>query len=206
MSSRRTLIFVHIPKTAGTSVWAALRHARNIRLDRSHEPATKVRTTYVEKEWDNAVRATFIRNPWDRAVSLYWWWDISNKSGVGFNTWIKHGCKIRNDTIQTSGFDPLLQLPHFTDAQGNDLVNFIGRYENLQQDTEALGGLIGVEPTHLVRMQMSNRPKVDTTHGYKGPRGSAPRVPYQELFTKESAEILAEQSQEFIERFGYTFD
>ncbi len=70
------LLFVHIPRTAGTSVEEALVRAyggrnKRLRLSRKHISGKTLRKNIITKNsWDKAFKFTIIRNPWDRVVSL----------------------------------------------------------------------------------------------------------------------------------------
>ena len=57
------MIFVHISKTGGTSVEAAL----GIRHDL--HTARELISVYGEYAWDEAFTFSFVRHPWDRAYS-----------------------------------------------------------------------------------------------------------------------------------------
>lgn len=59
------VIFVHIPKTGGTSIRMSL---KGMHLLKQHRTMDEV------PEWcdiDDYFKFTFVRNPWDRILSLY---------------------------------------------------------------------------------------------------------------------------------------
>lgn len=183
------LILVHIPKTGGTSLYRAF-HTVGADITRSHDSAAVLKASYSAGEWNAAFKATFIRNPWDRAVSLFYWWNYEVISGMSFKEWIRAGAEHHREYALELGFDPLDQLGYLVDEDGNDLVQFIGRYEQLAEHAVALGKHIHAVPAPLHRMQRSSRPD----------------VPYQAMYDSETAEMLADRTRPFIERFGYTFD
>ncbi|MFO8053169.1 MAG: sulfotransferase family 2 domain-containing protein [Candidatus Omnitrophota bacterium] len=65
-------IFLHIPKTAGSSVAATLKRNlnKNDLLLCPHTKAVRLKLTAKDK-WKDYFKFTFVRNPWDRMVSAY---------------------------------------------------------------------------------------------------------------------------------------
>ncbi len=174
------IIFAHIPKTGGTTLFRALSNG-GADVRRSHDPAYRLKPTYLD--WETTFRFTLVRNPWDRAVSWYYWQNIS----LSFNDWIRGGCK--HDP--SLGVNPLDQLQYFTDPEtGEDLVNSIGMFEGLQFYVDFLVKKLGIKTVSLNHYQPSCRPA----------------VPYQELYESDTPEILADNTRAFIERFNYDFD
>ncbi|NHK32400.1 MAG: sulfotransferase family protein [Asgard group archaeon] len=71
----RKLIFVHIPKTAGTSVKKAL----NLSIETaSHEPPTLL---VHKKTWENYFSFTIVRHPVERLLSSYYYHTNKNYTG-----------------------------------------------------------------------------------------------------------------------------
>ena len=173
-------IFVHIPKTGGTSVYNAL---QSTKLHRSHERAVVLRSSYID--WNSHFSFTIIRNPWDRAVSWYYWMDIGDREHLSFHDWICVGCPTHH-----SDFDPIDQLAYFVDAAGNDLVQYIGRFEDLNGTVQILSNRMNYSYGLLEHWQRSKRP-----HG-----------PYQQFYNARTSELLANHTRSFIERFGYTYE
>ena len=72
ISTRHRCIFVHIPKTAGTSVEAALGwFTEYTRGAQDHRSIRKLREAITPDEFCTYFKFTFVRNPWDRVVSWY---------------------------------------------------------------------------------------------------------------------------------------
>ena len=65
------VIFIHIPRTAGTSVEKAFvgKDWFNIDVSTKHIYASTARDYYAEF-WDEYFKFSIVRNPWDRMLSL----------------------------------------------------------------------------------------------------------------------------------------
>jgi hypothetical protein len=126
-------LFLHIPKTGGTSVRTALGmgpipyHVRALWL-RQRCP-----------EAFNKFSFAFVRNPWDRMVSYFYY-------QRGYD-WERHG---RFDQVHM-----VQQVKFIMDEAGNPLVDFIGRFENLAEDFDTICGKIGIETPPLQHLNRS---------------------------------------------------
>src|SRR4051794_5934186 len=72
LSRQRKFLFVHIQKTAGSSLREALQAALPD-LETflgTHDHAAWARP-HLGEDWDGYFKAAFVRNPWDRLVSWY---------------------------------------------------------------------------------------------------------------------------------------
>jgi len=80
ISHEHKIIFIHVPKAAGTSITETLRMD-----DAGHHPAQYYGLKYPS-QWKRYNKFTVVRNPWDRMVSNYeyarldksYWHDASN--------------------------------------------------------------------------------------------------------------------------------
>ncbi|MGK7939871.1 MAG: sulfotransferase family 2 domain-containing protein [Crocosphaera sp.] len=85
-----------------------------------------------------------------------------------------------------------LQTSYLTDSwkgkengEGEILVDFVGKYENLQQDFNTVCEKVGLPQLNLIH------------------HGATTHRPYHRLYTKKMAEIMYQHSSLDIERFGY---
>lgn len=184
----RPLIFVHIPKTAGSSI------ARALNLS-APSPAFGIEKHYPAKEicricghdiWNEAFRFTCVRNPWARLFSHY---NYRTNRGVtsqkgrnwDFNAWGKAVLgqrKLRNFRPQVEWIDV---------EPGYEEIDRIIRFENLEEEMKAIGNLLGqrIELPHLLKSgSVSN---------------------YTEIYDGELRDMVSHIFAGDIERFGYKF-
>ena len=92
----RRLIFIHIPKNAGTSIIGSM-GVENIFIDKTID---EYKEHYVEY-WDNYKKFTVIRDPIDRFISAYKCWRMCLSHGSQ-----RHGkddnCAGNNGSITTA--------------------------------------------------------------------------------------------------------
>src|SRR6056297_512778 len=85
ISQKHKVIFVHIPKTAGSSIcdWLDIEQSpqnlfRNGYLENEsfalqHLPISEIKTRIQSKQWQNYFKFTVVRNPIDRLISTFKW-------------------------------------------------------------------------------------------------------------------------------------
>lgn len=140
ISASHKFIFIHIPKTAGTTLTSAFTASFGNDLfpsrARVHESA--IVTKNQTKEWDSYFSCAFIRNPWDRLVSLYT--SRPDLNTMSFNEYL------HNDIVSQSSYV----------MDNNDiLVNVIGRFESLQDNYQFICQMTGVSPLTLPHLNPS---------------------------------------------------
>lgn len=143
-------IFIHIPKTGGTSIRTALGLPKT---GRAHIPWYIYYQANPEK-FDNYFKFSFIRDPIERTYSAYKYLhqggnlkkdqNISEeiRSYLSFSNFVKHGLK--------NGFflHHILFIPqsHFIcDHSGHVKVNFLGQTDNLDIDASLVLKYLGVK-------------------------------------------------------------
>jgi len=82
-----------------------------------------------------------------------------------------------------------LQSDYLIDLHGNVIVDFIGRYERLQEDFDEVCRRIGIPAPPLPHK-----------------RKAQDRKDYRSYYTAETAELVAQRFKRDIEMFGYRFD
>ncbi|RLA18258.1 MAG: sulfotransferase [Gammaproteobacteria bacterium] len=200
ISHQHHFVFLHLPKTAGTSIEVALglRYGRTGGWDPNSceiVGETKHHVVPAAIPQDYTV-FTFVRNPWDRILS-YYMFRREPRNAKRRN--------IHPDERRISFRDWLLRLDEFrryrrinaaftiaVDNQSRiigDLPQFVGRFENLTEDLNIICERVGVEPTALSNVN----PTVHKTEAYAY------------YYTDETRDIVARLYREDIDRFGYEF-
>ena len=126
-------IFIHVPKVAGTSIRSCFKinsYDKGVVNKRyPHSRCSEIKEYCGEKVWDEYFKFAFVRNPFDRSISFYHFHkspQYTDKAGreralsMEFKDWV--------DTNRN---------PNVTHTQSYYLdldIDYVGRYENLQND------------------------------------------------------------------------
>lgn len=179
-------IFIHINKTAGTSIGRALGMPI-----KNHMMAKEVIAKIGQDKWDSAYKFSLVRNPWDKAVSLYEYRKKKNRTdiaslGIRFSDWVKvtYGEKKDFSYYEVRGFQP--QVDWLKDNDGKISIDFIGKFESINTDFDQIRKVIG-EGTELPHLNASKR------------------TGYRSYYDDETRAIIAHWFREDIEVFGYEF-
>ena len=203
ISDSLRFVFVHIPRTGGTSVEVALAaHARrpigrtahgNTVLPHKHDTALEIRAL-LGSEWERYFRFSIVRNPWERMLSDYHFF-----RSVGPQLYPEFSAReqrLADDALrlpldawlaQNAETLRMCQLDYLTDTQGELLVNYVCRLENLEADFAEVCRKIGVE----VALPWLNQ----TQH-----------PPVESAYSATSAELVRRYCALDIVHFGYCFD
>ncbi len=210
ISQSHSFAFIHVPKTAGSSVFLALRHYAThpdlhwanrwltrvgVRVNhfapwpytkfRPHSPAAVLQAWLPENVFDGLYKFGFVRNPWDLLVS--YWHFIRRKPGHKRHRRVMSLPSFAHYVEYEIRRGSFSQVGMLCDREGRLLVDFVGHYESLETDFDLISRRIGV---------VANLPKVNA-----GTRGD-----YRELYTPALADRVSEAYAADIERFGYTFE
>lgn len=149
----REIIFLHVPKTGGTSL------ARSFGLQHGHVPATRFQTRDPDR-FAQAFKFAFVRDPVDRVYSSFNYLRTAiglNKSRdvrwsetylaryQDFGSFVEalRDRKVRRPIMEWSHFRPMhcwLCSP----GEKSPMIDFIGRFESLLEDTQTLGKTLGL--------------------------------------------------------------
>lgn len=171
-SPSHQFIFVHIYKTAGESVMAALRKYcpvymrnryvrksvqvlpgvaqpvldwREALVNRQHMTAEQIRHVMPADLFDQAVKFAFVRNPWD--------WQVSEYSYARESVAHPHHEQVRafgdfdRYIRHKCENDTRLQCSFIYDKAGERLVQHIGRFETLRDDFKRICTALGLDET-----------------------------------------------------------
>jgi hypothetical protein len=203
VSNRNHFIFVHIFKTAGTSIRRALRrHAMPVwkepanhvlkRIGISqfgpdpypdHMTASELITQTSLESFNAKFSFAFVRNPWDWELSHYKYilkkprhqFHAEVKCLGGFSEYVRWRCDGRF-RLQSS----------FLIHEGQRVVDFVGRFENLDADFEKVAQRLSIS-SKLKRLNQTRR------------------TIYQQHYDTKTTELVAAAYQADIVEFGYEF-
>jgi hypothetical protein len=194
-------MFVHIPRTGGTSMEIALGLHGDYREEntasmfgRIKSPDLKRRdyaTDYLQhltaadlrrllpEEFQRYFRFAFVRNPWERMVSVYCYHRKVTGEGTSFNEFL--------DQTENRQRNHLLPQHAFVfDESGECLVDFLGRFERLLTDFAEVCAALKVER--------------ELPHIYAATIGD-----YRSYYDETTRSIVERRYGEDIERFRYLF-
>ena len=184
------LIYVHIPKNAGTSIARALEMPRSGGKPdiKKHYPADQIQMAIDPDLWAKAFRFCFVRNPWDRTFSHYRYrvrkGRIDEESHRdSFEAWLRYEFQERRRA--KNNLRP--QLHWIRNTEGVVDMSFIGRFERLQEDFAHICDHFQIQAS--LPHKLASHPKLD----------------YRDQYTEEMAAIVQEFFREDIEYFGYRF-
>lgn len=193
-------IFVHIPKTGGTSVEKLFDSSfygwdEKHNLWKQHCSIHQMQSLYGI-DIDNYYKFSIIRNPWDRAVSDYKWWtrpsspffDFLKSTTLEDYLLIRHGYeKINHLRDKTGRADHFYAQYSFIEIDEHNYMDRIIRFENLQQDFNIVCDEIGGR-----RQQLPHTNKTNRQH-------------YSEYYNQKTIDIVSQKYRKDIEYFNYTF-
>ena len=203
INHKHKFIFIHIPKTAGTSVEKVLFKPPKKRTTKDlwmfpnkyqtgalqHLMASHI---IQEVGWDVFFKYftfSFVRNPYDKMVSQYKYTinerpDLLRYIGISDSASFKEYIERVMVTKLHVQWDCQYK---FLYINKKCVVDFIGKFENLQEDFNIVCDKIGIP-----RQQLPHKNKSKHKH-------------YTEYYDEETKEIVAKKYAKDIEYFGYEF-
>ena len=182
-------LYLHIPRTGGISI-------KNTGFDilfiNEHKFAKDVENI------GDYFTFCFVRNPYDRFLSSYFFYKNNYKKLI-----LKHNGRNISDSIKKyknfnefcldfDNFEYNNDLQFFKqtnfvyDNAGNKLINYVGKFENLQNDWNEICKIIGINENILIKMN-------NTEHDY-----------WEKYYNSESIEIINKYFYEDFISFNYT--
>lgn len=206
VNTKYNFIFVHIPKTAGTSITSALAavpgNNANWTAKTKHESlsdfygnVSKRRPIFdriTTSQPENYFSFGFVRNPWDRMASLYRYLVEKRPraeidSVASFKDFLLQAASCESWIRGLHSLRP--QIDYFTLDDNIMKLDFLGHYEYLQEDFSSIVKSIGLAIGLPERNVSSNR-----------------LGDYKIEYDDDMIEIVASLFAEEIAYFGYSFD
>ncbi len=212
ISHKQKFIFIHIPKTGGDSVEDCLDLNRNndlfgfedsngnrysikdgLNLQEKkrliclqHLTALQIKKKIDKNIWEDYYKFTFIRNPWDKIVSHYFYIiqkrkDLQKILKINKKNTFRDYVYIIGKTKRVSQ-----QKNYIFDDQNKNIIDFVGRFENLEKDFQKVCDKIKVKA-------VLKKTNISTHKNYK------------EYYTSETRNIVKNLFNDDIELFKYKF-
>ena len=185
---KRDFVFIHIPKTAGTSMTKIFGEAFQ-----KHNTAKEVIDIIGKEKWNEVYKFSVVRNPWDKVHSWYKFRVKLNQSKmrtrpISFKDWVACTYGEPKDPYyyyRAKNFMP--QVDWLKDDRGVIDLDRIIRFENLQEGFNKVAEEVGIS---------AQLPHINKTR----------ETDYRDFYDRETKEIIAKWFREDIETFDYSFD
>lgn len=212
VSSKYPLIFLHIPKCAGTSLCNMLQIPKD---NRGHGNYSELKHRINPEIWNSHKKFTVVRNPFDRIVSTYayrkqkkydcqffkkdmygnpleddytfedWFWNLDVHLHFGMHATV-HSKNLHWPSNMTSSYDLIL------DNNNEISIDYIARFENLNDDLKII-----FDDLNLKLPEMSKQNKSKHKH-------------YSEYFKCKTGESIKEMIYDIFKKdfdaFGYEYE
>lgn len=195
---RLRCIFVHIPKAAGMSVCRSLFG----NLAGGHTSIAQYQLIFPKKKFDRYFKFTVVRNPWDRLFSAYRFLTSGGMNDADrrfaathlapyrdFEDFVLNGLR-RREVLEYFHFRPqhtFLTTPHERDPA----VDFVGFYENLENDFSYIAGRLFAGQT---------RPLLHANR-----TGGSQESDYRKAYTPKMRDAVAGVYEGDVKMLGYAF-
>lgn len=216
LSLKYNFLFIHIAKTGGTSIRAALQryrwrdpasiplfltsrlsHASGHRLGVKfprHARAIAAQEMLPHELYQRLFKFAYVRNPWDLQVSSYHHIRRERphlmahiQDFESFLDWKLDPERPYQYHVDTS---VQLQSDYLSDLHGNLIVDYVGHYENLADDFREICRRIDIAPPPLPHKRKASDRERD----------------YRDYYNDRTAELVARHFRRDIDVLGYRFD
>jgi hypothetical protein len=143
--------------------------------------------TVTKQQYNSYFKFTIVRNPWSRAFS--WYINVMRDDIHLKNYGVTTDLSFKEFLLQFAGKKMLRsQIYWLKSFNGSIPLDYIGRFENLQEDIHEI----------FKRLKMEN---VSLPHILNSPKDD-----YRKYYDNETNDIILNFYKEDIDAFGYTFD
>jgi sulfotransferase famil protein len=207
ISDTHQFIFVHIRKAAGSSIRDTLEpisiqkptdtiskiKSRILKIEkdyhhfafRQHSDINIVKRIMPENLFESYFKFAFVRNPWKRLISEYEF--IKRRPDHGRHKKLMKMTFSDYILYQAKRFDAH-QINMLADKNGKLQMDFIGKFENLQEDWNFICNKLGIE-----NKELSHRKK-------------AAKVDYDNYYNEENKQLVEQIWNRDIKAFEYNYD
>ena len=154
-------------------------------IKHGHISTQQIKAALPNQQWQDYFKFAFVRNPYDRFVSVC---AFLNRKNPQFHdnalSWMKLAIE-RPMFLQRVLVRP--QSQQLFDVDGQNELNYVGRYETLQQSMDEILGILKLAP---IQLKVRNRSQHSS---------------YRDYYDSSLRDWVAEYYQEDLQRFGYRF-
>lgn len=198
ISHKHKIIFIHIPKTGGTSIenTMGIGNKKNIfdknvlfgrdkNYEAQHLFSSEIKKIVGKPIYNSYFKFSFVRNPFSRLVSDYSW---SKYRNMNFEEFInKKVIPSKNRILYKDPYRHFKSQHKFIiDNSGKITVNFIGKFENLTNDFKKLCKIFNL--------------KLDLPHTNKSNHKN-----YKQYYNRRTKNIVESIYKKDLELFNYNF-
>ncbi|MGC1273666.1 MAG: sulfotransferase family 2 domain-containing protein [Planctomycetaceae bacterium] len=205
LSRQKDFLFIHIPKTGGNSIQSILQKYSEDQITiekpyqdgverfqvrspdlptRKHSPLRDYRKLLGSERIRSLFKFAVVRSPWDRLVSSYF---SPHRGNTEWNR--DEFVALVNESPSMVSFLDSRNLPSLVNPflRPRVDVDFVIRFENLQEDFDRVCDRLGI-------------PREQLPH-----RNQSSRKPYQEYYDGELRELVGKHYADDVWAFGYEF-
>ena len=204
VDEKRDFIYIHIPKTAGNSIRATMQMGECEEFLGGHVDSNAVKNSLRRRDkedvWNRALKFTFVRNPFDWLVSMY----VHAKTwGEGYRQKpVKDGNMTFREYLDFMVLDLMereqrptsnkyqRQYEYCIDEDGNELLDFVGSFERLDQDVAILCKKLGIK--------FNGVPVVNKSFWREDPK-------YRSYYNQDSRKFVEKHFAKDLEVLGYEY-
>jgi len=205
ISHKHKFIFIAIPKTGthairfalrehmgnedeeqvGLFVQKKLKNKRIAEIGHGHISCLQAKEVLSEKIWNSYFKFAFVRNPWDRYISFCAFMHRNNPKFHKTPELFLRRMIEKTQIQQRVLFRP--QVEFICDEQNHVMLDYVGRYENFQENYDNICEKIGITTQQLDQLNTSK-------HLY-----------YKEYYNEELVKKVANFYQQDISILQYNF-
>ncbi len=173
ISHKHKYIFVAIPKTGTHAIRFALREflgendleqvglfvqrrfpfKQTAHIKHGHIKCKEIKEVLGSGVWQDYFKFSFVRNPWDRYISYCFFMHRNNREFLSDP--YKYLQMTIDDTTHHDRIHFIAQHEFIYDDVGNPMVDYVGRYEDLQNSYKFICKEIGIPYRDLVKVNSS---------------------------------------------------
>tara|TARA_A100000164_G_scaffold339938_1_gene335377 strand:- start:228 stop:815 length:588 start_codon:yes stop_codon:yes gene_type:complete len=183
ISDKHKIIFIHIPRTSGTSIESAFKFNMD-KVGGKHLKASEIKRNIGNDKWNNYFKFSIVRNPWERFVSMYsmpFLRKINRLSGKSIDYFF--------DNYYLPQHESCLTCSEYLDLED---LNLIGKYEKRKAFLEELK--TNLNSDELIKKNLDNNWERKTINN---------KLPWYELFNHRVFDLITSKYIKDIERFNY---